>query len=90
VRNDVVDSIREKRALTGLAPDEEIACEFTRELLQNRKIDKATFDAATDQFGQRGVMTLINLIACYAVLAYNMNAYELAAPAHASEPALPA
>jgi 4-carboxymuconolactone decarboxylase len=90
VGNDVVDNIREKRALIGLAPDEEIACKFTRQLLQNRKVDKATFDAATAQFGQRGVMTLINLIACYAVLAYNMNAYELEAPAHASEPALPA
>jgi len=90
VRNDVVDNIREKRALTGLAADEEIACKFTRQLLQDRKVDKATFDAATDQFGQRGVMTLTNLIACYAVLAYNMNTYELEAPAHASEPALPA
>jgi len=90
VRNDVVDNIREKRALTGLAPDEEIAVKVTRQLLQDRKVDKATFGAATAQFGQRGVMTLINLIACYAVLAYNMNAYELEAPAHASEPALPA
>ena len=29
------------------------------------------------------------LIACYAVLAYNMNAYEQEAPAHATERALP-
>jgi hypothetical protein len=35
-------------------------------------------------------MTLTNLVACYAVLAYNMNIYELEAPAHATEPALPA
>jgi 4-carboxymuconolactone decarboxylase len=89
LRNEIVDNIRENRALTGLALDEEIAVKFTRELLRNRKVDKATFDAATAQFGQRGVMTLINLVACYAVLAYNMNAYELEAPAHASEPALP-
>lgn len=57
--------------------------------MRNRKVDTATFDAATAQFGQRGVMTLTNLIACYAVLAYNMNTYELQAPAHATEPALP-
>jgi 4-carboxymuconolactone decarboxylase len=90
VRNDVVDNIRDNRALTDLAPGEEVAVEFTRELLRNRKVDRAMFDAATAQFGQRGVMTLTNLIACYAVLAYNMNTYELAAPAHATEPALPA
>ena len=90
VRNDVVDNIRENRTLINLAPDEEIAIKFTRELLQKRKVDRATFDAASAQFGQRGVMTLTNLIACYAVLAYNMNTYELVAPAHATEPALPA
>jgi 4-carboxymuconolactone decarboxylase len=90
VRNDVVDNIRENLALVNLAPDEETAVKFTRELLRNRKVDNATFDAATAQFGQRGVMTLTNLIACYAVLAYNMNTYELAAPAHATEPAPPA
>jgi hypothetical protein len=61
---------------------------FTRELLQNRKVSRATFDAATAAFGQRGTMTLTNLIACYAVLAYNMNTYELEAPAHPTEKAL--
>ena len=90
VRHEIVDNIREKRALTTLAPDEQIAVNFARELLQNRKVGKATFDAATAQFGQRGVMTLTNLVACYAVLAYNMNTYELEAPAHATEPGLPA
>jgi 4-carboxymuconolactone decarboxylase len=89
VRNDVVDGIRERRALINLAPDEETAVKFTCELLRDRKVDRATFDAATAQLGQRGVMTLTNLIACYAVLAYNMNTYELEAPQHATEPALP-
>jgi 4-carboxymuconolactone decarboxylase len=90
VRNDIVNNIRENRALTDLAPDEEIAVKFARQMLQNRKVDRATFDAATAQFGQRGVMTLTNLVACYAVLAYNMHTYELEAPTHATEPALPA
>jgi hypothetical protein len=35
-------------------------------------------------------LTLTNLIACYTVLAYNMNTYELEAPEHATEPALAA
>ena len=85
VRAEIVDAIREKRPLTGLDPDEQAAVEFTRELLQNRKVGRPAFDAATAQFGQRGVMTLVNLIACYATLAYNMNTYELEAPAHATE-----
>ncbi len=90
VRGEIVDNIRERRQLTGLAPDEQTAVSFARELLQNRKVGKAIFDAATAAFGQRGVMTLTNLVACYAVLAYNMNTFELEAPAHATEPSLPA
>jgi 4-carboxymuconolactone decarboxylase len=88
VRDDVVDSIRERRAPANLDPEEQTVVDFTRELLQNRKVSRSTFDAATARFGQRGTMTLTNLIACYAVLAYNMNTYELEAPAHATEKAL--
>ncbi|PYN20643.1 MAG: hypothetical protein DMD99_22210 [Candidatus Rokuibacteriota bacterium] len=62
VRGDIVDNIREKRALANLDPEEQTVVDFTRELT--------------------------NLIACYAVLAYNMNTYELEAPAHPTEKAL--
>ncbi len=90
VRDDIVDAIRERRPLASLDADEQAAVDFTRELLQNRKVSAPTFDAAAARFGQRGTMALTNLIACYAVLAYNMNAYELQAPAHATEKPLPA
>jgi 4-carboxymuconolactone decarboxylase len=88
VRDDIVDDIRETRALANLAPEEQTVVDFTRELLQNRKVSRPTFDAATARFGQRGTMTLTNLIACYAVLAYNMNTYELEAPTHPTEKGL--
>jgi len=89
VRDDIVDNIRDKQALTDLDPDEQRVVSFARELLQNRKVSQPTFDQATACFGQRGVMTLTNLVACYAVLAYNMNTYELEAPEHPTEKALP-
>ena len=89
VRDDIVDNIREKRPLANLDPEEQTVVDFTRELLQDRKVSRPTFDAATARFGQRGTMTLTNLIACYAVLAYNMNTYDLEAPVHATERALP-
>ena len=88
VRADVVDDIRERREPKNLDPEEQTVVNFTRELLRDRKVSPATFDAATKRFGQRGTMTLTNLIACYAVLAYNMNTYELEAPAHPTEKAL--
>ena len=89
VRDDIVDGIRERRALANLDPEEQTVVDFTRELLQDRTVSRPTFDAAAARFGQRGTMTLTNLIACYAVLAYIMNAYALEAPAHPTEPALP-
>jgi len=88
VRGDIVDDIREKRALANLDPEEQTVVDFTRELLHNRKVSRPTFDAATARLGQRGTMTLTNLIACYAVLAYNMNTYDLEAPVHPTEKAL--
>jgi len=89
VRDDIVDNIRERRAPTSLDSEEQIVVDFTRELLQDRKVRQQTFAAATARFGQRGTMTLTNLIACYAVLAYNMNTYDLEAPAHPTEKPLP-
>ncbi len=89
VRDDIVDHIREQQYLTNLDADEQTVVNFARELLRHRQVSQATFDAASAQFGQRGTMTLTNLVACYAVLAYNMNTYELEAPEHPSEKALP-
>lgn len=89
VRDDIVDRTREQQELANLEPEEHTVVQFARELLQHRKVSQATFDAATAQFGQRGTMTLTNLVACYAVLAYNMNTYELEAPEHPTEKPLP-
>jgi 4-carboxymuconolactone decarboxylase len=89
IRDDIVDAIRDKKPFPDLTPDEHTVVNFTRELLQNRKVSRSAFDAAITRFGRRGMMTLTNLIACYAVLAYNMNTYELEAPEHPTEKALP-
>jgi len=68
VRGDVVDNIREKRTLTGLNPDEQTVVDFARELLRNRKVSRPTFDRASASFGQRGTLTLTNLIATISVM----------------------
>jgi 4-carboxymuconolactone decarboxylase len=89
IRDDIVDGIRDRQELTNLDPEARTVVNFTRELLRHRKVSQTTFDVAVARFGQRGTMTLTNLVACYAVLAYNMNTYELEAPAHPTEKALP-
>jgi 4-carboxymuconolactone decarboxylase len=89
VRDAIVDALRDREPLLDLESEEAIAVQVAQELIRNRKLGQATFEEATKLLGQRGMMTLVNLIACYAVLAYNMNAYELEAPQHPTEPALP-
>lgn len=89
LRGDIVDNLREKRDLTGLRPDEQAALDFARELLRNRMVNQPTFERATAAFGQRGTMTLTNLVTCYAGLALFMNTYELPAPPHPTEKPLP-
>lgn len=84
-----IDAIRERRTASGLRPDEQAAYHYTCELLRERKVSQATHDRASASFGRCSALTLTNLIACYAMLAYNMNAYELVPPQHATEPPLP-
>ncbi len=89
VRGDIIDGIRDKRELTGLTSDEQLVVDLSREVLRNRKVSRATFDRASARFGKRGTMTLVSLVGGYAMLAYFMNTYELEAPAHPTEKALP-
>src|SRR5262249_9780178 len=60
VRRDIIDGIREKKALTGLGAAEQAAVDFARELLRSRKVSATTFEKATASFGRRGTMTLTN------------------------------
>ena len=89
LHGEVIDAIREKRPPAGLYVDEQAAVDFTQELLRTRKVSQVTYDRASERFGRRGTLALTNLIACYALLAYNMNALDLEAPWHPTEPALP-
>lgn len=89
VRGDIIDNLREQHPLTGLDAGQQAAVDYARELLRDRKVSRPTFDRATACFGQRGTITLTNLVACYAVLAYNMNTYEVTAPAGGAEKPLP-
>jgi 4-carboxymuconolactone decarboxylase len=89
VRGDIIDNLREGRPLNGLDADQQAAVDYTLELLRERKVSRPTFDRASACFGRRGTIALTNLVACYAILAYNMNTYEVTAPAGGAEPALP-
>ena len=62
---------------------------LAREFFRTRKVSQETFEAGMSLLGLRGFMTLVNLLGTYAVLAINMNTWNLELPPGATEKALP-
>jgi 4-carboxymuconolactone decarboxylase len=89
VRNDLVDCLRDKRELTGLAPDEAAVVHYGREFFRTHQVSQATFEAALAQFGVRGLVELTNLMGYYALLAFNINAFGVGLPTESREAPLP-
>ncbi len=84
-----VDNLREKKELADLSPDEAAVVSYGQEFFRTHRVSQATFDAALAQFGVRGLTELTNLMGYYALLAFNINAFEVELPAERTEPALP-
>lgn len=60
-----------------------------REFFRTRRVSQATFDAAIGQFGVLGLTELTNLLGCYAMLAFNVNAFGVELPVERTEEPLP-
>ncbi len=89
LRDDIVDALRDKKDLPNLAPDESAVVNYGREFFRTRRVSQATFDAAREQFGLQGLTELSTLLGCYAMLAFNVNAFGVELPAEHTEMALP-
>ena len=66
----VIDIIRKRSPLTGLAEADAVVIRFGRQLFTDKKIDSATFAKAVELFGQRGVMEMVAVMNTYAVSGY--------------------
>ena len=89
LRDDIVDALRDKRELSELASDEAAVVDYGREFFRTRRVSQATFDAALAQFGVLGLTELTNLMGCYAMLAFNVNAFGVGLPENRTEKELP-
>ena len=89
LRDDIVDALRDKKKLPGLALDEAAVVNYGREFFRTHRVSQATFDVALAQFGVLGLTELTNLMGCYAMLAFNVNAFGVELPAERTEEALP-
>ena len=89
LRDELVDALRDQKDLPSPAPDEASVVNYGREFFQTHRVSQATFDAALGQFGVLGLTELTNLMGCYAMLAFNVNAFGVDLPADRTEEALP-
>ena len=73
----LANNLRDKRPLTGISAQESAVVEFGQEYFRTRRVSQATFDAALSEFGVRGLAELTSLMGYYALLAFNINAFEM-------------
>jgi 4-carboxymuconolactone decarboxylase len=77
----IVDAIAAGRRPTGMSPEMEIAYNFIDELLTSHQVSDATYKAAKDRYGEKGVVDIIQLSGWYTIVstALNVDRYPLAA-----------
>ena len=68
-----VDAIAAGRRPQSLAPDEKAVYDFSTELLTTHEVGDATFGAARDILGERGLVDLMALIGYYQTVAMMLN-----------------
>ena len=77
VRDEVVEAIREGGPPRRLLQKESVFLQFTRELLEDKRVRDATYGAVEHLLGQQGIVDLIVTIGYYAMLCLAVNALEI-------------
>lgn len=62
---EMANAIAEGRRPAGMSPDQEIAYDFTSELLQNHAVSDPTYGRAVARFGEQGTIEMVGVAAYY-------------------------
>ena len=89
VRGEIVDALRDRKELPGLAADEAAVVHFGREFFRTRRVSRGAFQAALEQFGRQGVVELGLTMGNYSLLALLINSFDTDLPPDRTEPLLP-
>ena len=66
-----------RKPLDQLSDEEAFPIHYTRELLQKKRVDDATFATARERFGDQGVVDLTATVGYYSMMACVLNALEI-------------
>ena len=76
VRSEIVDALRERKELPGLAADETAVVHNGREFFRTHRVSRGAFQAALEQFGRQGVVELGLIMGNYSLLALLINWFD--------------
>jgi 4-carboxymuconolactone decarboxylase len=89
LRGEIIDALRDRREIPQPAPDEIAVLNYGREFFRTRRVSQGAFDSVVDHFGVNGATELTTLLGCYAMLAFNVNAFGVELPDELNEVPLP-
>lgn len=74
---DLIDIVRYRRALDGVAEPDAVVIALGREIFGARQVAKATYARALAQFGRRKLVDLVALMGNYAATAALLTAFDM-------------
>jgi 4-carboxymuconolactone decarboxylase len=74
---DVIETIRHRRPLDALAPDDAVVVELAREIFTARRVQSETFARALARFGRKTLVELVALMGNYAATAALLTAFDM-------------
>jgi 4-carboxymuconolactone decarboxylase len=74
IKEETVTAIAEGRVPASMPPDEKVIYDFLREMFTTKQVSDATFAAAKNQLGEKGIVDLFNITGFYTVASGLMNA----------------
>ncbi len=80
VAPEVVEALREGRPPTFDRDDERIVHAVAQQLLETARVDDATYAAAVELLGERGMVELASLIGYYCLISSILNTFDVPLP----------
>jgi 4-carboxymuconolactone decarboxylase len=89
LNSELVDALRDKKPLPSLKPEEKAAIAYGQEYYRTGHVSKGTFQVAVEQFGVAGLSELTMLMGFCAMLAFNLDAFDIDISDKRTEPMMP-
>jgi 4-carboxymuconolactone decarboxylase len=85
----ILDAIAAGRRPADMSDDETVVYEFVTDLLSTGAVSDASYNAALDRFGERGIMDLVGAVGYYSLVSLVLNVAQVPLPEGETPPLKP-